>query len=365
MPQKDYYQILGVSENASDEEIKKAYRDLAKRYHPDRNPGDKQAEERFKEITEAYEVLKDPEKRKQYDQLRRMQQSGGFTGAEGFDFSHFRQGFGGGAHAEEGFGGFGFEDLFSQFFDQGEFIRQERYGPQKGEDLYAEVTIPFDMSVKGGTITVQVPRHEVCPRCAGTGAEPGSKVQTCPVCKGTGVVSEGLGGFAFSRPCPNCQGRGKIISQPCRQCGGSGRVQVVRTIRLNIPPGVEDGQTLRVPGQGEPGAAGGRPGDLYVKVRVKEDRFFKRKGANVYVEVPISFVQAALGTKIRVRTPHGKKVELRVPPGTQPGTTFRLRGMGLRTRNAQGDMYVTVKVTIPKQLTERQKQLLREFQRAA
>ncbi|NOZ55745.1 MAG: molecular chaperone DnaJ [Calditrichaeota bacterium] len=365
MPQKDYYKILGVSENASEDEIKKAYRELAKRYHPDRNPGDKQAEERFKEITEAYEVLKDPEKRKQYDELRRMQQSGAFGGAGGFDFSQFRQGQGGGARAEDVFGGLGFEDLFSQFFDQGEFIRQERYGPQKGEDLYAEITVPFDMAVKGGTVTVRVPRHEVCPRCGGTGAEPGAKVQTCPVCKGKGVVSEGLGGFAFSRPCPRCQGRGVIITNPCRQCGGSGRVEVVRSVRVTIPPGIEDGQTLRLPGQGEPGPAGGRPGDLYVKVRVQEDRFFKRKGANVYVEVPISFVQAALGTKIRVRTPHGKKVELRVPPGTQPGTTFRLRGMGLRTRNAQGDMFVTVKVQIPKHLTERQKQLLREFAKAA
>ncbi|MDZ7359427.1 MAG: molecular chaperone DnaJ [candidate division KSB1 bacterium] len=376
MSEKDFYRILGVSETASGEEIKKAYRHLAKKYHPDRNKGDKQAEERFKEINEAYDILGDPEKRKKYDQLRKfgaghfaeqgvswedlLRQFGGaargtgtrFGGGQGFDFSNL------------GFD-FGFGDVFSSFFDQGDFIRRSRGSPQTGADVHVEVTIPFQTAVAGGQVQVTVPKETTCANCNGTAAEPGSRVEICNFCQGRGTVSEGRGGFAISRPCPRCLGRGKIIERPCHVCGGTGTVTTQRTIAVQIPAGVEDGVTLRLAGQGNVGVAGGPSGDLLLTVHVEEDQFFKRKGVNVQVEIPLNVAQAILGTKVRIRTPQGKKVLLRIPAGTDSGHTFRLRGMGIKSVNATGDMFVTVKVETPKNLTAAQRELIQQFARSA
>jgi molecular chaperone DnaJ len=375
MNEKDFYRILGVSENASAEEIKKAYRNLAKKYHPDRHKGDKQTEERFKEINEAYDILGDSAKRKKYDQLRKfgagqfagqgmsweelLRQFGGtargtgtrFGGGQGFDFSNL------------GFD-FGFGDVFSAFFDQGDFIRRSRGGPQAGADIHAEVTVPFQTAIEGGQVQVTVPKETTCTNCNGTAAEPGSKVETCRLCQGRGTVSEGRGGFAISRPCPRCLGRGKIIERPCHVCSGTGTITAQRTIAVQIPAGVEDGATLGLTGQGNAGMAGGAPGDLLLTVRVAEDQFFKRKGANVHVEIPLNVAQVILGTKVRIRTPQGKKVLLRIPAGTDCGHTFRLRGMGMKSANATGDMFVTVKVETPKNLTTAQRELIQQFARA-
>jgi molecular chaperone DnaJ len=360
---KDYYKILGVSENATQDEIKQAYKKLAMKYHPDRNPGDKQAEEKFKEINEAYSVLSDPEKRKQYDQLRKF----GYAGAEGgfqgggfnFEdiFSNFRTGFG------EGFGlGDSFiDDLLNQFFDRGEFFRRSKRGAVRGEDIHIDVEVPFITAVNGGEIYVDVPRKEVCDVCGGTGAKPGAKVTTCPVCNGSGTVSEIKGMFAFSRPCPRCYGRGKIISEVCYNCGGTGQVSRLRKIKVKIPQGVDTGTTLRIRGEGEQGIGGGGNGDLYVHIRVQDDKFFKRKGNDIYVEIPINIAQAILGSRMRIKTIHGNKVELTIPPGTQNGTTFRLRGLGIKSNGNVGDMYVTVKVEIPEKINERQRKLIEEF----
>lgn len=374
MNEKDFYRILGVSENAAPEEIKKAYRNLAKKHHPDRNKGDKQAEERFKEINEAYDILGDPEKRKKYDQLRKfgagqgsrpggswedlLRQFGGartgtrFDGGQDFDFSN------------RDFD-FGFGDVFSSFFDQGDFIRRSRGGPQTGADIHAEVTVPFQTAIAGGQVQVTVPKETTCHLCNGTAAEPGSKIETCSSCQGRGMVSEGRGGFAISRPCPRCRGRGKIIERPCHACGGTGTVTAQRPLEVQIPAGVEDGMTLRLAGQGNVGMAGGAPGDLLLTVRMEEDDFFKRKGANVHVEITLNVAQVILGTKIRLRTPQGKKVLLRIPAGTDSGHTFRLRGMGIKNMNATGDMFVTVKVETPKNPTAAQRELIQQFARAA
>ncbi len=369
MAKKDYYNILGVSENATEAEIKRAYRDLAKKYHPDANPGNREAEERFKEISEAYQVLSDPEKRKQYDQLRRF---GGFAGARpGADFGHFDFSdlFGRGRARTGGQRVFTFDDLFG-FGGFGDLLseilgRSPAAGSRRGEDIHLEVTVPFETAATGGRVTIEVPREEACPRCAGTGAEPGSQVQTCPVCHGTGLTSVSQGGFAVSRPCPTCGGRGKLISQPCRQCHGSGRVPTRRRLAVSIPAGLEDGTRMRLRGQGDPGPGGKNPGDLILIVRVTPHRFFKRKGRDIYCEVPLDITKAILGTKIRVRTIHGKKAEIKIPPGTQNGTTFRLKGMGIRTKEGVGDQYVKVNLVVPEKLTEKQKKLIEEFAREA
>ena len=372
MSDKNYYSVLGVSEDATPEDIKRAYRELAKKYHPDKTKGDKQAEERFKEINEAYAILSDTEKRKKYDQLRKM-------GAHHFagqgmswedlirHFDAFQQK----ARARDGrdsgfhFGGFdvdiGLEDLFSSFFDEGEFFRRSRSGRHAGQDIHTELSISFRQAVEGGPVEVTVPQQGTCPTCQGSGAKPGSKVRSCPVCQGTGMVSESRGAFAITRPCVNCMGKGKIIETPCPTCSGTGTVTVARTVKINIPAGIEDGTTLKIPGEGHRGIQGSQPGDLYVTVRVREDRFFKRKGANVYVELPLNIAQAILGSKVKIKTPYGNKVILKIPPGTQPGHKFRLKGQGIRTAHSVGDMYVIARVQIPKHLNEREKKLIQQF----
>jgi molecular chaperone DnaJ len=363
MAQKDYYEILGVSEKASDSEIKKAYRRLAKKYHPDANPNNKMAEEKFKEISQAHDVLANPQKRKQYDQLRSMGQAGftGFDGSQGFEDIFSRRRGKKGTFSFEDLGGFGdLGDLFSSMFDVGETSRRQRWGPQKGADLYIEAEIPFDLAVSGGKIPIELKKEEACPLCAGTGAKPGTTASACPECKGSGMVSFAQGGFAVSRPCPRCLGRGKIISTPCPQCGGRGQSLQRKKILINIPSGINDGAQLRLRGQGQPGTAGGPAGDLIVKIKAGPHRFFERRGKDVHCKVPLNVAQAALGSKIRVRTLDGK-VDLKIPPGTQSGTRFRLKGKGVEVNGSRGDQYVEVSVEIPKKMSEKEKKLLEEL----
>ena len=364
MANKDYYKTLGLGEKANAEEIKKAYRNLAKKYHPDAHPGDKAAEDRFKEISEAYEVLSDPEKRAQYDQLRRY----GPGSSQGFDFRQahrhggFKQPFGGSFSFQDlgGLGGLG--DIFGDIFDLGGRTRQARYGPQKGEDLRFEITVPFDLSISGGKTVINLPREEICAICSGTGAAPGSSTTTCPDCQGRGLISIAQGGFSINRPCPRCYGRGTIISQPCQNCAGLGQVKRTARIAVKVPAGLSDGSKIRLREQGLPGTGGGPPGDVILTVRLGRHRFFRRKGLDIHCRVPISVAQAILGGRIRVRTIDGK-VELKIPPGTQPGTTFRIRGKGVSFNGKRGDQLITIKVTIPKHISEEQKSLIEKFAR--
>jgi molecular chaperone DnaJ len=365
---KDYYQILGVSEKADASEIKKAYRKLAKQYHPDANQNDPKAADRFKEIGEAYAVLSDAEKRRQYDQMRRM---GPFTG-----FGTGGRGRPGGAGAGQGPpGGYSFStddlgdigglgDLFSSIFDFGK-KRRPRTGPERGADVEYTVEVSFETAARGGAIQVMVPVTEECATCSGSGAAPGARTVVCTECGGSGTVSFGQGGFAVNRPCPACYGRGQLPSRPCATCGGSGQVRQERRIRLKIPAGVDTGSRIRLPGQGERGGGGGPPGDLLITVRVKPHRFFRRKGLDVHCTVPVNIAQAALGSKIRVRTVGGGKVSLKVPAGTQSGTKFRIPGQGIEKNGQRGDQYVQVKITVPETLDPEEERLMREFAEAA
>lgn len=366
MPERDYYSVLGVSESAGEKDIRRAFRKLAKEYHPDANQQDKDAEKRFKEISEAYEVLSDGDKRAQYDQLRRAREMGfgGPGGAGAFD--GFRPGRGGRTVTFGDLGDIGgLGGLFSDMFG-----REPRYsanagrtyGPQKGEDLVFTAEIPFDLAIRGGKTTINVPRSQTCARCHGSGAEPGSQPATCPACAGKGTVSDFQGAFGFSRPCTQCLGRGTINSNPCRDCSGAGTVRHTQTISVAIPPGVKDGAKIRLSGQGEAGIAGGPAGDLYLLVRVAAHPEFERRGNDIHSEVEVEMASAALGTKVAVNT-LGGTVTLTVPPGTQPGAKLRLKGRGVKgTGGKAGHHYVTVKVRIPGDLSERQRELLREFE---
>jgi molecular chaperone DnaJ len=370
---KDYYQVLGVAENAPAEEIKKTYRRLAKQYHPDANPNDPQAADRFKEVGEAYAVLSDEKKRKQYDQMRKMGPYGGF----GFGRGTPQAGRPPGAAGEERFtfedlgdlGGLG--DLFSSFFDRSRRQQQQQRGrgrtatPTRGRDVEYAVEIPFATAARGGRINISVPVTDDCATCAGTGGAPGSKQQACAECGGSGSISFGQGGFAVSRPCPVCLGRGQVPTEPCPVCAGTGQVREQRQILLNVPAGVDTGSKLRLSAQGERAAAGAPPGDLIVTFRVQPDRFFRRDGLDVHSTVPINVAQALLGSKIRVRTVDDRKVALRIPAGTQSGTRFRIAGQGIEKAGRRGDQYVQVKIEVPEQLDEQQTELAREFARAA
>ena len=361
MPEVDYYEVLGVPEAASPEEVKRAYFRLAKKYHPDRNPKDKSAEARFKQINEAYENLSDPQKRQRYDYLRRLRREGVFTqpgGAKGFRTEDLGNLFGGGQITFEDLGGIG--DIFRRFFaSEGPQGTYSRTG--KGEDVALEVEVPFESAAFGGKMTVRVPREEACPTCRGSGAEPGSKTEACPQCRGRGIVELFQGGFGMSRPCPRCLGRGRIVSQPCRACGGRGSVRVERTLEVTIPRGVAEGARLRLSGQGEPGPAGGASGDLYIRVHVRSHGEFERKGLDIYTDITVDMVQAALGGSFEVPTLDGP-ITLKVPPGTQPGALLRLRGRGIQVGDGQrGDQYVRVQVRVPRDLSERERALLSEF----
>ncbi len=364
---KDFYQVLGVPEKASQDEIKKAYRKLAKTHHPDANQGNDKAAERFKEIGEAYSVLSDPEKRKKYDQMRKF---------GGLGFGGARPGGAprGGPAAEPGFsfedlqGGFGnISDLFSSLFDLGKKSHQEAKtsGREKGQNVEYVVEIPFLNAVRGGKVSVDVAITEDCATCGGDGAKPGTQSKRCEECKGSGTVSFGQGGFAVKRPCPACFGRGKIPEAYCDSCGGRGSVRQQRRLQINVPAGVDTGSKVRLSGQGERGREGGPPGDLIITFKVQPHRFFKRDGMDIHVTVPINIVQATLGSKIRVRTVSGKKVVLRIPKGTQSGTKFRIRGQGVQKDGRVGDQYVEVVVRVPEELSESERQAMEEFAEAS
>jgi len=366
-PTKDFYEILGVREKATQEEIKKAYRKLAKKYHPDANPGRPKASDRFKEIGGAYSVLSDEKKRKQYDQMKRLGAFGlGGRGGQG-PFSRGGPGpaypgasQGGGFSFEDlsGFGG-GLSDLFTTIFDRGKKGPSPgRSGPSKGRNVEYLVEVNFETGVRGGRISINVPITEECAICGGSGAAPGTSSRSCSECKGSGTVSFGQGGFAVKRPCPACMGRGIIPETPCKPCDGSGTVRQSRKIQVSVPRGAESGSKIRLTSQGERGSSGGKPGDLIITFKVKPHRFFQRDGMDLEVTVPINIAQAALGSKIRVRTLDGKKVVLRIPPGTQPGTRFRIRGQGVEKSGRVGDLYVEVKLEVPEELTGESRRLM-------
>jgi len=348
---KDYYEILGVSPDASQEEIKKAYRRLARESHPDANPDDPNAEARFKEISEAYRVLRDPESRRQYDQFGK---AGSTAGAGGFDPNDF--GFGG------GFGGF--EDIFDAFFGGG--ARRRQAGPMRGPDLEVRLRVEFTEAAFGAERHVEIDREEPCPTCEGTGAKPGTQPRTCAQCSGTGQVRTTqrtpLGQFMSTGPCPTCNGSGQIIDELCPECRGRTRVKRRRKIKVKVPAGVESGMRLRVAGEGGPGERGGPPGDLYVRVDVRPHRAFERRGNDVYSTLKISIAEAALGTKRSVDTLDGQQ-EVKVAAGTQHGATVRLRDKGIPFLRGygRGDHVVQVEVEIPRDLTDEQKRLLLDF----
>jgi len=358
---RDYYAILGVGEKASADEIKKAYRKLAKKYHPDANPDDPEAGERFKEISEAHGVLSDPENRRKYDQLRKYGGLGDFGAAAGTrrgpDTGRGAGSTGGGGFRFEDLGGIG--DIFSSIFDfGGRRTGGARQSPSRGRDVEYMVEIGFRKAVRGGKVTVTVPIREECATCDGSGAAPGTSLDTCGECEGRGTVTFGQGSFSVPRPCPACYGRGKVPRRPCSACQGRGEISTRRKINITVPPGTQDGSRLRVSGQGERGPGGGRPGDLIVRFRVKEDSFFERDGLDLICEVPINLAQAALGSKVRVRTVDNKKIVLKIPPGTQTGTVFRVKGQGVKRRDATGDQLVRVVIRVPKDLSEEGREAL-------
>lgn len=352
---QDYYAVLGVSRDATAEQLKKAYRTLALKYHPDRNPDDKEAEEKFKDVNNAYQVLSDPQKRARYDQLGHDAYvhggAGGFGGGTVDPMDIFSQFFGGG-------GGFSF-DLGDLFSGGG---RRSRNAPSRGEDLLYNLDIDFEDAVFGLTKTITVPHTEQCEHCHGKGAEPGSEKRTCPTCHGSGQQTIRQGMFMMSQPCRACRGTGTIIDKPCRECRGQGMVEKRKKIEVRIPAGIDTGARLRVSGEGNAGENGGPAGDLYVGITVKPHSIFKREGADVYCDVPISFTTAALGGAVTVPTVTGPE-EISVPAGTQSNTRFRLRGKGMPNirGGSRGDEYVRILVQVPTNLSSEQKLLLQEF----
>ena len=351
MAKRDYYEVLGVSKTASDDELKKAYRTLAKKYHPDLNGGDKECEEKFKEVNEAYEVLSDPQKRARYDQFGHEDPRTGGAGGYG-DFTG-------------GFGG-GFDDIFSAFFGGGFGGAQRARGPERGNDLRYDLTITFEEAAFGCEKEITVTREENCEECGGTGAKKGTSPTTCPTCKGTGQVQSfintPIGRVSNVRVCDACHGSGKIIKDPCPKCNGRGRVRRNRKISIKIPAGIDNGMQIPLRRQGEPGLRGGENGDLYIFVTVRPHKLFTRENYDLYCDVTVSFTQAALGGEIDVPTLNGM-TKYNLPEGTQPGAVVRLRGQGIQNlRGAgKGDMYIKINVEIPRRLTEKQKELLRQF----
>lgn len=354
MSERDYYEVLGISRNASKDEIKKAYRSLARKYHPDLNQGDKSAEEKFKEVKEAYEVLSDDNMRARYDQY----------GHEGVK----NEGFGGGGFGGTGgfgdFGGFG--DIFDVFFGDQFSQRRRPSGPEQGDDVKADLKITFEEAAFGTEKEVKISRKEKCHVCKGTGASPGTKPETCPTCHGSGQIKVSqrtpFGQFQSIKTCTQCSGTGTVIKNTCQVCHGKGQVSKKRTINVKVPAGVEDGMRLRIAAEGGSGVRGGPPGDLYVILHVMPHKIFERRGNDVFCEVPISYAQAALGSEIQVPSLNGM-AKLKIPEGTQTDTTFRLRGYGiphLKSAN-RGDQLIRVKIVVPTGLTEEQKELLRQF----
>jgi molecular chaperone DnaJ len=350
MAKQDFYEILGVSRSASADELKRAYRKLAMQYHPDRNPGDKSAEQKFKDINEAYDVLKDEQKRAAYDRYGHAAFEQGGRGPGDFAFTG------------------GFADIFDEMF--GEFMgggrRGSQTGPTRGNDLRYNLEITLEESFRGKQTTIRVPTLVACDSCKGSGAEAGTTPITCPACRGRGRIRAQQGFFTIERPCPTCQGMGRVIEKPCKTCGGQGRVRREKTLSVNIPSGVEDGTRIRLAGEGEVGLRGGSPGDLYIFVSVAPHAIFQRDGAHIHCRVPLPITTAALGGTIEVPTVDGTRARVIVPAGTQTGHQFRLKGKGMTVLRspARGDMFIEAVVETPVNLTRRQQELLREFEKA-
>jgi molecular chaperone DnaJ len=357
MSKRDYYEVLGVSRNADAEEIKKAYRKLAIKFHPDKNPGDKAAEESFKELSHAYEILSDPQQRSAYDQYGHAafdpRARRGAGGAGGFHdpFEIFREVFGGGGSS-----------IFDEFFGGG---RADPTQPQRGNDLRYDLEITFEEAAAGCEKEIQVTKPERCDVCQGSGVEAGSKTRTCNTCQGRGQVITSRGIFSIAQTCPQCQGAGRVVEKPCKSCRGVGRRDHTSKIKLRIPAGVDTGSRLRSAGNGEAGLRGGPPGDLYVMLHVQEHEIFQRDGDDLLCEVPVSFVQATLGSEIQVPTLNGSAT-VKVPAGTQPGTMFRVKGKGVKNLQGygHGDLHVRVNVEVPTHLTQEQREKLQEFAEA-
>jgi len=356
MAKQDYYELLGVAKTASADELKKAYRKLAMQYHPDRNPGNAEAEHKFKEINEAYDVLKDEQKRAAYDRFGHQAFENGGRGHPGA--------------GGPGFGGFDFGGGFADIFDEmfGEFMGGRRAGGAsgRGQDLRYNLEITLEEAFKGSQATVRVPTSMACESCNGSGAASGTQPVTCPTCAGHGKVRAQQGFFTIERTCPACHGQGRIIKDACKSCGGAGRQRKEKTLQVNIPAGVEDGTRIRLAGEGEAGLRGAPPGDLYIFLAIAPHPLFQRDGANIHCRVPIPMVTAALGGSVEVPTIDGTKAKITVPAGTQSGHQFRLKGKGMSVLRSphRGDMYIQAMVETPMNLTKRQQELLREFEKA-
>lgn len=365
MPQnKDFYAVLGVPASAPQDEIKKQYRKLASKHHPDKNPNDAKAAERFKGISEAYQVLGDSARRKQYDEMRRLGAFGGFGGTRaGGTGARDGGGFSGGNFRFEdvdlgGLGGLG--DLFGSMFGGG----RRKTEPERGQDVEVTLEVPFRTAVLGGKVNVDLEVNEECSACRGTGGAPGAKMHACPECGGRGAISFGQGGFAVQRPCPQCLGRGQIPSERCHTCGGSGEVRARRKIAVTVPGATDTGTKIRLRGQGGHGSRSGAPGDLLINFVVQSDRFYSREGLDLVARVPINIAQATLGSKVNVKTIDGKKVSIRIPHGSPSGKRFRVRGQGIKKGDKHGDLIVEVEIVVPEKLTEEQERMMKEFANA-
>lgn len=369
MAQKDFYAVLGVSASATADEIKKQYRRLAKQYHPDTNKGDAKASERFKEISEAYQVLGDAEKRKQYDEMRRLGAFDPFTSRGPRGGAGARPGAGSaagsGPRVEDfdigGLGGLG--DLFGSIFGGG---RQQRpSGPEQGQSVETTLEVPFKDAVLGGKVPVTLEVNEECAACSGSGAAKGAKLQQCPECGGRGEIAFGQGGFAVKRPCPMCVGKGTVPSEKCPTCNGAGAQRSQKKLLITVPPGTESGSKIRLKGQGGRGVRGGPNGDIYITFQVKDDPAFEREGLDLIVRVPVNIAQATLGSKVSVTTLDEKKVTLTVPAGTPSGKRFRVRGQGVNKGGERGDLLVEIQLAVPESLTGEQRELMERFAKAA
>ncbi|HKH94614.1 MAG TPA: J domain-containing protein [Gemmatimonadaceae bacterium] len=372
MAQQDYYAVLGVPASATQDEIKKQYRKLAAKHHPDKNPNDPKAADTFKAISEAYQTLGDAEKRKQYDQMRQLGAFGGFgggprgagtrggpppPGGPNVRFDEFDIG---------GLGGLG--DIFSSMFGGGAArpgaAGARSRGPQRGQDVESTLEIPFRTAALGGKVPVELDLNEECGTCHGTGAAPGARMVTCEECKGRGTISFGQGGFAVNRPCPVCLGRGQVPTERCPTCAGAGEVRTRKKVSITVPAGVDTGTKIRLKGQGGKGTKNGPPGDLLITFTVTPDRFYKREGLDLIAPVPINIAQATLGSRVSVKTLDGTKVAIRIPPGTASGKRFRVRGQGIEKEGSRGDLIVQIEVAVPEKLTPEQEEAMKAFAEA-
>jgi molecular chaperone DnaJ len=372
MAQQDYYAVLGVPASATQDEIKKQYRKLAAKHHPDKNPNDPKAADTFKAISEAYQTLGDAEKRKQYDQMRQLGAFGGFGGGPrgaGTRAPGGPQPGGPNVRFDEfdigGLGGLG--DIFSSMFGggaRGGPAGGRARGPQRGQDVESTLEIPFRTAALGGKVSVELDLNEECGTCHGTGAAPGAKLVTCEECKGRGSISFGQGGFAVNRPCPVCLGRGQVPTERCPTCAGAGEVRTRRKVSITVPSGVDTGTKIRLKGQGGKGTKNGPPGDLLITFAVTPDRFYKREGLDLIAPVPINIAQATLGSRVSVKTLDGTKVAIKIPPGTASGKRFRVRNQGIEKDGTRGDLIVQVEVAVPEKLTPEQEEAMKAFAEA-